>query len=124
MNVLLIEPDKTLAGIITKMFARKGYTTSWSTSAEDAIEKIDELKPDTIILEIQLAKHNGVEFIHEARSYPDLCDIPIILYTSVSKQDLLIAEETLRALNIKKYLYKPFVSISDVLNAVQQVANV
>ena len=62
MNVLLIEPDKTLAGIITKMFARKGYTTSWSTSAEDAIEKIDELKPDTIILEIQLAKHNGVEF--------------------------------------------------------------
>ena len=52
------------------------------------------------------------------------CALPIsiILYTSVSKQDLAVDEETLRALNIKKYLYKPFVSISDLLNAVQQVA--
>lgn len=121
MKALLIEPDKTLAGVISKLFARKGHEIIWSTGAEDAIEKIDDSIPDVIILEIQLAKHNGVEFIHEARSYPDLAAIPIILYTVVSKLDLLIDEEALAALNIKRYLYKPFVSVTDLLNVAQQV---
>lgn len=115
-KVLLIEPDRLLASIYAGALKEAGYKVSYATSAQSAIQVADKVKPDLIILEIQLIEHSGIEFMYELRSYVDWQDIPIIINSIVppaefnGNHDLLTGE-----LGVVGYLYKPQSSLKQLL---------
>lgn len=119
MQVLLIEPDKVLATTYIAALKQAGHKVVWQFSAQSALVAIDEHVPDVIILEVNLAKHNGVEFLFELRSYEDLQDIPVILLTTVPEHDLSLTHATKKQLGIVTYLYKPHATLADIVKAVQ-----
>jgi len=97
-----------------------GITSEWQSSAQDAIDSIDKSKPKLIILELQLHVHNGIEFLHELRSYPDWQMIPIILLTLVPEHELGLSEDSKKQLNIVGYHYKPHTSLEQLVEFVNE----
>lgn len=122
MQVLLIEPDKVLAATYMAALKQAGHTAVWQSSAQGAIAAIDEQVPNIIVLEVNLAKHNGIEFLFELRSYEDLQDIPVILLTTVPEHDLGLTHAAKTQLGITAYLYKPHATLADIVRAIQAAA--
>ena len=110
-RILLIEPDRVLAKLYVDTLSSEGMTAKWVASAQQAISQVDTLKPNLIILEMQLANHNGVEFLHELRSYNDWEHIPVVVLSVVPERELGLAPELRLQLGIVAYSYKPHTTL-------------
>lgn len=117
-RILLIEPDKLLASTYAKAFELTKLKVDCESDAQGAISYIDTKHPDLIVLELQLAKHNGVEFLYELRSHSDLQQIPIILHTVIPVTDLHLTQQVQDQLGIVEYLYKPQTTLEELISKV------
>ena len=120
MQILLLEPDKILADKYSDYLGLQSHRVDWQTQAQSAIDSIDNQKPDLIIAEMQLAQHNGVEFLYELRSYPEWQKIPVIILSSVVESEIDYATIKKR-LDIYAYLYKPHTKLSKLLETINEV---
>jgi CheY-like chemotaxis protein len=48
-------------------------------SGQEAIDILDETKADLIVLDMFLPGGNGLQFLHELKSYDDTSNIPVIV---------------------------------------------
>jgi len=106
-RILLLEPDLQLGTIYSKYLRDFGHKVDHCREAGHAIEVMDKADIEIVILELQIALHNGIEFLYEMRSYPEWQNIPIIINSSVPKQILEQNKLLQKHLNIAEVLYKP-----------------
>lgn len=111
----MIEPDYIYAKIYSKYFNKLGFPTSIAKDAQSALNSINELSPDIILMSMDLVKHSSIELIHEIRSYADLDDIRIVLLSSIPKKEYLSRfPNFLKQYKILDYIYRPDSSLSSI----------
>ncbi len=123
-KVLLIEPDRVLANIYSKALSKSGVDVHITSMAQSAISMIDRVKPKLIILELCLPTNNGIEFLYELRSYPDLQEIKVIVLSYTSEIEFRVSPRQAKILNISKYLYKPSTSVSKLVEVVVKILQI
>lgn len=111
VQIILIEPDYLLASIYKEHLEKFNYAVRVCGGGQIAFNEIDKLKPDLIILELQLTGHNGYEFLHELRSYTDLQEIPVLIHSVLPEEAVDINPIMKLELGITGYLYKPDTSL-------------
>lgn len=117
LNVLLIEDDTIevmkLNRTITKL--KLNHKIVIANNGEEALKtlKVDNFLPDIILLDLNMPKMNGIEFLSILKSDENLRYIPaIILTTSKNQKDLLkcykigIAGYVLKPLKYEDYILK------------------
>ncbi len=119
-KILLIEPDKILAGNIKTFFKRRGHSVHAQASAQTGIDAADKLKPDAVILDLQLSGHSGIEFLHELRSYADWQSLPVVVFSSLNPDQLGGEDAAKASLTISAYVHKPTASLANLAKAVEQ----
>jgi len=118
MNILLVEPDYFLGNIYKRALENADNEIIWAKSAQQAVALADENKPDIVVLELQLPKHNGIEFLYEFRSYPEWQNVPVILHTLASYSSNLM--KSFNDLGVLDYLYKPATSLKQLTDSVKR----
>jgi DNA-binding response OmpR family regulator len=119
-HVLLLEPNTLLAATYQAAFVAIGYTATAVTGAQAGIHATDMKQPDAIVLELQLPRHNGIEFLYELRSYPEWQGIPIIINTSLVPAQTDAFGPVLReSLGVRTILYKHGATLADLVGAVR-----
>ncbi|HSX07942.1 MAG TPA: response regulator [Candidatus Saccharimonadales bacterium] len=119
-DVLLIEPDIILALAYRRALERAGWQVRVAASAQAALDCADACRPDVVVLELQLAGHNGVEFLYEFRSYAEWLDVPVIVHT-LTPPTAFAQQETLRnQLGVVAYHYKPNTKIVQLIATVRE----
>ena len=83
-TVLIVEDDEWLAEQFSRTLSSAGYKTIVTSHALAAIQLIDDIRPDAIILDILLTGSTAFTLLHELQSYGDTGDIPIILCTNLA----------------------------------------
>lgn len=119
-DVLIIEPSKDLALVIAQALARRERSSAIAQTAQSAIEQADNSYPRLIILELMIPRHNGLEFIHELRSYPEWMDIPLIIYSQMSEEELNTSPEILKDMGIVEHFYKPTASLEQLIKSAEK----
>ncbi|HSW66594.1 MAG TPA: response regulator [Bacillota bacterium] len=120
-NILLIEPNPVLAATYTKALLHAGYGVTHVTGGQAAVDAADAQAPDILIMELQLPAHNGVEFLHEFRSYGDWERIPVIVNTVLPPPALADIEPLLKHdLGVTAVCYKPRASLEDLVRLVRE----
>lgn len=117
LNVLLIEDDTIevmkLNRTITKL--KLNHKIVIANNGEEALKtlNVDNFLPDIILLDLNMPKMNGIEFLSILKSDENLRHIPaIILTTSKNQKDLLecykigIAGYVLKPLKYEDYILK------------------
>lgn len=122
MHILLVEPDTLLAGTYGRAFEATGHTVAVARSAQMAVHAADEQQPDVVVLELQLPRHNGVEFLYEFRSYPEWLEVPVVIHSFTPPSEYASAATLERELGVRRCLYKPETSLADLCKAVQAPA--
>jgi CheY-like chemotaxis protein len=118
MRVLVVEPDKILAKTYVQQFLLAGLDVTLARDGQTAVQYIDELKPDVLMVEMQLGAHSGIEFLHELRSYEDWADIPVIVNSSVPKEAFGVSEAAWQRLGVVRYFYKSKTSAKQLIGEI------
>jgi DNA-binding response OmpR family regulator len=119
-HILLVESDRILAGILTKSFKGAGHQTSWHVDPQEAVLAADENKPDVVILDLLLAGRSGTEFLYEFRSYTEWQDLPVIIYSNLSQEEVGTGSSGFSELKITAFHYKPTTTLVDLSRSVEK----
>ncbi|MGD1856579.1 MAG: response regulator [Leptolyngbyaceae cyanobacterium] len=112
LNYLLIDDDAVDRMAVQRAFKKSNvvsplYTTSSSIEALEMLESSPEFRPasrNVILLDLNIPKMNGIEFLERLRQSPDFGKTPVIvLTTSEAERDRTRAYE----LNALGYIVKP-----------------
>jgi CheY-like chemotaxis protein len=106
LNILLVEDDKIEALKLERAFKKLGYNHNIinAKNGEEALFfcKLDQ--PNLILLDLNMPKMNGLEFLFLLKNDNDLKFIPTVIFTtSNNHQDLVKAYE----LGVAGYIVKP-----------------
>jgi CheY-like chemotaxis protein len=129
LNILLVEDDSVDVMNVQRAFKKNNITNPLHT-AFNGVEALNMLRgingkakinplPRIILLDINMPKMNGLEFLRELRNDPELRSITVfVMTTSNDDQDKVEAYN----LNIAGYILKPlsfekFVSAVSILNS-------
>lgn len=120
-NILLIEPDRVLAETYKHILESTGYKVIIAAGAQTAVSAADKIRPELVILELQLVEHSGIEFLYEFRSYDDWQNIPVLIHSQVPPSEFSDNLELLKnELNVVNYLYKPHTKLSKLVEVVAE----
>jgi CheY-like chemotaxis protein len=120
LNILLVEDDDVDVMNVRRAFARHHITNPLFV-ARDGVEALEKLRDSEIpqgrrlvLLDLNMPRMNGIEFLRELRNDPQLAPTPVVvLTTSNDDQDKVEAYH----LNVAGYLLKPvtFINFCDVM---------
>ncbi|WP_146550451.1 response regulator YycF [Rummeliibacillus suwonensis] len=101
-TILVVDDEKPIADILQFNLAKEGYKVVCAYDGDEALEKVEEIKPDLMLLDIMLPKRDGMEVCREVRKKHDL---PIIMLTAKDSEiDKVLGLE----LGADDYVTKPF----------------
>lgn len=115
-TVLIVEDDTWLAQQYQRVLTRAGLGVILASSANEAIDVIDEVGADVIVLDILLTGSTAFALLHELQSYSDTCSIPVIICTSLA-DELFI--EDLKPYGVDSILDKTEMKPIDLTSAIQ-----
>src|ERR1035437_9157359 len=61
-KILIVDDERTIADTLALIFATNGYEARTAYSAEQALEMLDEWRPDLAVIDVVLPGMNGIEF--------------------------------------------------------------
>lgn len=101
-KILVVDDEKPISDIVKFNLAKEGYDVYTAYDGEEALEKVTEVEPDLILLDLMLPKMDGLEVAREVRK---TYDMPIIMVTAKDSEiDKVLGLE----LGADDYVTKPF----------------
>jgi len=89
MNKILIgDDDETIRMLYADEFSEEGYDVFTMGDCTRVLASIQEKRPDLVVMETKLGKHNGLDLLQDIRNKYD--ELPVILCTAYPafKRDL------------------------------------
>lgn len=104
VKILVVDDEIIVAKDIQRRLKKLGYfVVAVVSSGEEAIEKVEELRPDLVFMDIKLdGKMNGIE---AANCIGSLYDIPVVYITAYADEDTLKCAKITTPLG---YILKPY----------------
>lgn len=112
-KVLVVDDEKNIAGTLVYALNKEGYIVDTAYDGKEALQKVDEFKPDVIILDLMLPEIDGYEVCKKINKD----NIGIIMLTA--KTDIVDKILGLE-FGADDYLTKPF-DIREVLARVKSL---
>jgi PAS domain S-box-containing protein len=109
-QVLLVEDDRDLSRVIIATFERHGIKIFHAGTGREAIELIQRLPVDLIVLDVNLPEVDGFAVVDWLRQQQRLREIPLVVYTV---HDLAESDRTRLDLGHTEFLTKGRVSPED-----------
>ena len=81
--ILITDDDLGFIEIISTKLKRNGFLVAEAHNGEEAVEKAKNLRPDLIVMDINMPNENGTEAALEIRRYPENKDVKIVFFTSL-----------------------------------------
>jgi two-component system alkaline phosphatase synthesis response regulator PhoP len=85
-KILIADDEPDILEIIQYNLKQAGYEVCTAKDGDDALQKIKQLKPDLIILDIMMPKKNGMEVCEILRAQPAYKDTLIIFLTALNDE--------------------------------------
>ncbi|MDA0261285.1 MAG: phosphate regulon transcriptional regulator PhoB [Proteobacteria bacterium] len=80
--ICIVEDEPAQAEMLTYNLEKEGFRVVVADNGERALEVVDEIEPDLIILDWMLPEISGIEICRRLRSKPKTKQIPIIMLTA------------------------------------------
>ena len=107
VKVLIIDDIQENRDVLSSILEGVGIETFVATNGKEGIEKIPEIMPDVIFLDMRMPVMDGEETLKEIHNSFDGNQFKIIAYTAFAFDHL---EENYRKLGCDDYISKPFLS--------------
>jgi len=104
-KVLLVDDEDSLRKVVKDLLERDGYDVSEARDGVQALDQVDRVGPDIIVLDLNMPGLDGYGVLSHLRSRPATADIPVIVLTAKGDED---NEVRVFELGADDFLTKPF----------------
>ena len=119
-KILLIEDEELIIRLLSKKLAAIGYDVSLAMNGEEGLEKIKQVVPDLILLDIVMPRMGGFEVMAEMKKDEKIANIPVIIISN-SGQPLEL--EKAKELGAADWLVKTEFDPKEVAEKIQKYIN-
>ena len=116
-TILTIDDDAVVRTLVKKIFEQLGFNVITAADGFEGIHAILTQKPDLVFLDIMMPIIDGIEVLKRVKKMPEVCEIPISMFTAVADSKKVMQSSRLGAAD---YIIKPFQS-SILIKKVQEV---
>lgn len=105
-KIMIVDDNKDIVDTLKTIMEKEGYITCFAYNGEEFLKKVDEFKPDLVLLDVMMPGLT-TEQIMERLKQKGYDSLKVILVTVVrfSEEEKKLLYE---ALNITDYITKPF----------------
>ncbi|MEK7636128.1 MAG: response regulator [Patescibacteria group bacterium] len=118
MNILFIEDEPNLQQILSKAFAKEGFSIVQAYDGDRGLQLARETKPDLILLDIILPKKDGFAVLTELKKTDETKNIPVVVLTNLDRDEDI---ERVLELGALTYLIKTNYEIKDIVQKVRKI---
>lgn len=83
-KVLVVDDDDNTRRFLTVALEENGYEAITAADGEEGYQKIEEERPDLILLDVMMPKKTGFSLFKQLRRKEEFKDIPVIMLTGVA----------------------------------------
>ena len=109
-KVLVVDDDENTRRFLSVALEANGYDAVTAEDGDDGFQKVQELKPDLILLDVMMPKKTGFVLFKQLRRKDEFKDIPVIMLTAVAE---VLEEDESHAEG--ETMERPFDSLRDSL---------
>ncbi len=102
-KVLVIDDDPDILDAVQLVLETNGYTADVTTKGEETYEKVNQYKPNLIILDVLLSGNDGRHICKNLKSDKKTKDIPIIMISAHPT-----AKDSVKLCGADSFIAKPF----------------
>ena len=86
-RILVVDDEAAIRGLMKKILSKSGYTVFLASGGREAIDLLDTVMVDLIILDMNMPEMNGLELLHYIRS-KHISNKPVLMMSGVPDPDL------------------------------------
>ncbi len=113
-RALVVDDSKSARVILSRMLEKYGLEVDMAESAEQAIEYLNQNRPDAIFMDHLMPGMDGLQAVQAIKSNPQTAMIPIMMYTSQEGELYVGQARALGAMGVLPKQVRP-VDVSKVL---------
>lgn len=103
-SILIIEDSRDLVDLLYRKFSET-YRLSFALDGEEGLAMAASLKPELVLLDVNLPKKGGFNVLKEIRANPELSGVTVLMITGQSDTESVVKGFTLGAAD---YIVKSF----------------
>jgi DNA-binding response OmpR family regulator len=117
-RVLVVDDDEVIRRLIAVNLQLEGFDVSTAVDGQDCLDKVAEIDPDVITLDVMMPRLDGWETAVQLRRAPGTAHIKVVLITARAQED----DKTRgRHVGADAYLTKPF-DPNEMIRVVRELA--
>ncbi|HEX9721679.1 MAG TPA: response regulator [Candidatus Paceibacterota bacterium] len=86
-KILLIEDDKFLRELIIQKLGKEGFNVVEAAEGETGVTKMEEEKPDLVLLDLILPGIDGFEVLRRVKANTAVSSVPVIILSNLGQRD-------------------------------------
>ena len=117
-RVLVVDDDEVIRRLIAVNLQLEGFDVSTAVDGQDCLEKVADIDPAVITLDVMMPRLDGWETAVQLRKSPETAHIKVLLITARAQED----DKTRGAhVGADAYLTKPF-DPNEMIRVVRELA--
>jgi CheY-like chemotaxis protein len=103
---MVVDDDEGMLVTIKKMLASEGITVLTASSGEECMRKLENTRPDCILLDIMMPEMDGWMVLEAVKKNEKVKDMPVLIITAKPASPNILQEKDKRG--YVDYINKPF----------------
>jgi chemosensory pili system protein ChpA (sensor histidine kinase/response regulator) len=104
-TVMVVDDSLTVRKITGRLLAREGYHVVTAKDGVDAMEQLQDLVPDAMLVDIEMPRMDGFDLTRNVRNDRRLKQVPIVMITSRTAEK---HRTTAKEIGVDVFLGKPY----------------
>jgi len=117
-RVLVVDDDEVIRRLIAVNLQLEGFDVETAVDGQDCLDKVAEIDPDVITLDVMMPRLDGWETAVQLRKSPALAHIKVVLITARAQED---DKNRGSQVGADAYLTKPF-DPNEMIRVVRELA--
>jgi two-component system alkaline phosphatase synthesis response regulator PhoP len=104
-RILVVDDEIYIVHILEFTLTMEGYEVLTAADGEEALRRLEQDRPDLVVLDIMMPKVDGYEVLRRIRADEEFRQLPVILLSAKGRP---IDRETGLEIGADDYIVKPF----------------
>jgi twitching motility two-component system response regulator PilH len=85
-KILIVDDSKTELFHLSDILGKRGYSVRTAENGEEAMRRLEEEKPQLILMDVVMPGQNGFQLTRSITRDPRFSDVPVIMCTSKNQE--------------------------------------
>jgi DNA-binding response OmpR family regulator len=103
-TILVVDDAQTFTSVIGEHLGQAGYRYETASSVEDALGRIDQHKPDLVVMTVRMSDPQGLDRTDRLTKVPEIGDIPLLVLSLLGDEVVTVDAPSVRQVDEDRLL--------------------